>query len=106
MLMAAAFFVVRATVADPAQRAAFDRWYENEHLPDAVKSFGAIKAWRFWSLGEPAVHQAMYEFADGAALDRAMKGQDFKRLIADFNRDWPEVPRMRDTFVLAQTYEA
>jgi hypothetical protein len=35
-----------------------------------------------------------------------MKGQDFKRLIADFNRDWPDVPRMRDTFVLAQTYEA
>jgi hypothetical protein len=48
----------------------------------------------------------MYEFADEAALDRAMNGDDFKRLIADFNRDWPEVPRMRDTFVLAQTYEA
>ena len=48
----------------------------------------------------------MYEFADETALDRAMNGQDFKRLIADFNRDRPEVPRMRDTFVLAQTYEA
>jgi len=75
-------------------------------LPDAAKSFGAIKAWRFWSLSEPAIHHAMYEFADEAALDRAMKGENFKRLIADFNRDWPEVPRMRDTFVLAQTYEA
>jgi hypothetical protein len=31
----------------------------------------------------------MYEFADEAALDRAMKGDDFKRLIADFNRDGP-----------------
>ena len=45
--MPAAFFVVRATVADPARRAAFDKWYENEHLPDAVKSFGVKKAWRF-----------------------------------------------------------
>jgi hypothetical protein len=38
--MPAAYFVVRATVSDPAKRAAFDRWYSKEHLPDAVKSFG------------------------------------------------------------------
>ena len=41
--MPAAYFVVRATVPDPAKRAAFDRWYSKEHLPDAVKSFGAEK---------------------------------------------------------------
>jgi hypothetical protein len=43
-----AYFIVRATVSDPAQRAAFDTWYAQEHLPDAVKSFGAQKAWRFY----------------------------------------------------------
>ena len=32
------FFIVRATVPDPAQRAAFDKWYAEEHLPDAVKT--------------------------------------------------------------------
>lgn len=48
--MPQAYFVVRATVADPAKRAAFDAWYSREHMPDAVKSFGAEKAWRFWSL--------------------------------------------------------
>ena len=42
--MPAAFFVVRATVSDPARRAAFDAWYSREHLPDAMKSFGALKA--------------------------------------------------------------
>jgi hypothetical protein len=47
----AAYFVVRATVADPAKRGAFDAWYQNEHLPDAAKSFGVVKAWRFWSHG-------------------------------------------------------
>jgi hypothetical protein len=36
--MPAAFFVVRATVTDPAKRAAFDNWYAKEHLPDAMKS--------------------------------------------------------------------
>ena len=65
--MPAAFFVVRATVADPAKRKAFDEWYHREHLPDAVKAFGVKKAWRFWSASDPSVHQATYEFADRAA---------------------------------------
>ncbi|MGH6779897.1 MAG: hypothetical protein ACRECL_18120 [Bradyrhizobium sp.] len=103
--MPAAFFVVRATVTDAARRAAFDKWYENEHLPDAAKSFGVTKAWRFWSLSDPAVHQATYQFDDEAALERAVKGDDMKRLIADFNRDWPDVTRARDSFVLAQEFE-
>jgi hypothetical protein len=45
--MPAAYFVVRATVSDPAKRPAFDASYSREHLPDAVRSFGAEKAWRF-----------------------------------------------------------
>ena len=91
--MPAAYFVVRATVSDPAKRAAFDRWYSKEHLPDAAKSFGVEKAWRFWSISDPSLHQATYQFADQAALDRAMNGDDLKRLVADFNRDWPDITR-------------
>jgi len=102
--MPATFFVVRATVTDPSKRAAFDKWYENEHLPDAVKSWGVKKAWRFWSLTDPAVHQATYQFDGEASLERAMKGEDMKRLVADFNRDWPEVTRTRDTLALAQEF--
>jgi hypothetical protein len=104
--MPAAYFVVRATVADPAKRRAFDKWYQTEHLPDAAKSFGVTKAWRFWSLADPSLHQATYQFADEAALDRAMNGADMKRLVADFNRDWPDVTRTRETFVLAEEFVA
>jgi len=104
--MPAAFFVVRATVPDPTKREAFDRWYQNEHLPDAAKSFGAKKAWRFWSLTDPSIHQATYEFADEASLDRAIKGEDQKRLVDDFNRDWPEIKRTRETLVLAEEFSA
>mgnify|MGYP001793726212 CR=1 FL=1 len=68
--MPKAYFVVRATVADTAKRKAFDAWYAKEHLPDAVKVFGVRKAWRFWSVSNPALHEAMYEFANQAALDR------------------------------------
>ena len=67
--MPAAFFIVRATVSDPAKRQAFDAWYSREHLPDAVKSFGAVKAWRYWSLTDPSLHHAMYQFPDQAARD-------------------------------------
>jgi hypothetical protein len=102
--MPAAFFVVRATVADPAKRQAFGEWYSREHLPDAAKAFGVKKAWRFWSLTDPSLHVAMYEFADQASLDRAMKGEDLKRLVADFNRDWPNITRTREMLVLAEEF--
>ena len=102
--MSKAYFVVRSTVADSTKRQAFDKWYRTEHLPDASKSFGVKKAWRSWSLADPSVHQATYEFSDQASLERAMKGEDMKRLVADFNRDWPDVTRTRETFVLAEEF--
>lgn len=102
--MPAALFVVRAIVTDPNKRAAFDRWYETEHLPDAVKAFGVSKAWRFWSLDDPSLHQAMYQFDDEAKLNAMLKGDALQRLVADFNRDWPDVKRTRETLVLAQEF--
>ena len=99
---ARSLFVVRATVTDPAKREAFDAWYSRELLPDAMKSFGAAKAWRYWSATDPSLHHAMYQFTDQAALDRAIEGPDMKRLVADFNRDWPDVTRTREVLVLAE----
>src|SRR4026208_2514977 len=98
-------FIVRAAVADPAKRAAFDKWYAQEHLPDAVKTFGAQKAWRFWSESDPAVHPATYQLPDRASLDRAVTGEGMKRLVADFDRDWPGIPRQREIMTLAQEFE-
>ena len=100
------FFVVRATITDPARRAAFDRWYADEHLPDAAKTFGAQKAWRFWSESDPGVHQATYQFADRAALDYGTRPEVMRRLVADFEQAWPGVPRTREIMVLAQEWGA
>lgn len=102
--MAAAYLIVRAIVTDPAKRAAFDAWYSREHLPDATKSFGAQKAWRFWSATDPSLHQAMYQFADKAALERGTGGADNKRLVADFDRDWPGISRTREVLLLAEEF--
>jgi hypothetical protein len=99
-------FIVRSVVSDPAQRAAFDAWYRDDHLPKAVAAFGAEKAWRSWSTGDPAVHHAGYQFADRAALDRAVGSARMQELIAEFDRDWPQVERSRDILAVAQEWQA
>ncbi len=100
------FLTVRATVSDPAKRQAFDDWYHREHLPDAAKTFGAEKAWRFWSVTDPAVHLATYQFADLASLERATSGAEMKRMVADFDRAFPGVTRTREITTLAEEWGA
>ncbi|MGN6310857.1 MAG: hypothetical protein ACTHNN_15050 [Xanthobacteraceae bacterium] len=97
-------FVVRSVVLDEGKRAAFDAWYAREHLPDAIKSFGVKRAWRYWSKTDPSLHSAMYQFDDLASLEAAAGGAEMKRLIADFDRDWPDVKRSRDILSLAEEY--
>jgi hypothetical protein len=43
---------------------------------------------------------------DQAALDRAIEGPEMTRLVADFNRDWPDVTRTREVLVLAEELAA
>ena len=96
--------LIRANVPDESKRAAFDARYSREHLPDAVKSFGSKRTWRYWLANDSAVHLAMYEFPDRASLDAVAGGEEMKRLVKDFDRDWPEVKRSRDILVLAEEW--
>ena len=92
-----ACFIVRAQLTDAALRQEFDRWYQEEHLPDAAKAFKAQRAWRGWSEVDASVHYAFYEFDDVARV-RAIPGSDaLKRLVAEFDRVWGDkVTRSRD----------
>jgi hypothetical protein len=104
--MPATLFLVRAVVA-PALRDKFDRWYSADHLPWAIRVFKCDKAWRFWSEVEEGVHYAVYRFADKAACDAALASAEFKEMVADFSRTWPEgVARTRDVVTLAEEREA
>jgi len=96
-------FVVRARIEDPSLRDAFDRWYQDDHLPAAVKAFGARSAWRAWSEDDPAVHVAVYEF-DDVAQARAIPGSAvLKALAADFDRAWgKKVVRERESLRVVQ----
>jgi len=100
--MPATFFLVRAVVTEPL-RVKFDHWYSADHLPWAIRIFHCDKAWRFWSETEPGVHYAVYRFADKASCDAALGSAEFKELVADFTRTWPEgVTRTRDIVTLVE----
>ena len=91
-----AFLIVRAEV-DPSVRDAFDTWYRDEHLPDAVNVFSAVGAWRGWSDVDDNVHMAFYEFAELADVNRVMGSDALKQLIAEFDRNWlGKVTRTRE----------
>jgi hypothetical protein len=92
-----AYFIVRAQVENAAVKDAFDRWYQVEHLPDALKAFNARRAWRGWSAVVPSVHFAFYEF-DDMARAQAIQGSDaLKRLVVEFDRVWgDQITRSRD----------
>jgi hypothetical protein len=97
-----AYFMVRAIVDEPL-RQKFEHWYATDHLPRALADFKAEKAWRFWSTLDAAVHYAVYQFADMATLDTAMKSDALKALIVDFDQTWPSgVTRTRDILTRAE----
>ena len=102
-----AVFMVRARIADAAIKEAFDRWYRDDHLPDALKSFRARRAWRGWSDVDACVHYAWYEFDDLASANAIVGSEAFKRLVADFDRAWgDQVARSRDFVSVVQSMEA
>jgi len=73
-----ALLIVQADIPNEADRAPFDDWYDR-HMPDAVRAFGALHAWRAWSRTNPSKHTAFYEFSSLEAANAAMRspGQEF-----------------------------
>ena len=80
--------------------------FDSEQRREAVDRLLAEHRELTARLSDPAVHQVMYQSDDVAAIERAVSGAEMQRLIADFNRDWPDVTRTRESFVLAQTVPA
>jgi len=96
-----AWLVVRAVVAE-ADRRDFDHWYRTEHLPDALRAFAAIKAWRGWSRTDPSVHFAFYQFAGVAAAEAVANSPTIRTLIAEFDARWgTRVSRTREIIEVA-----
>lgn len=97
-----AYLIVRAEVGE-ADRAAFDRWYETEHLPDAKRAFDTLSARRGWSDVTPGVHVAIYEFPSLARAREVLASTAIKSLIAEFDRVWQgRVTRTREVVGITQ----
>ena len=98
-----AYLMVRAEVPE-SDRAAFDRWYADEHLPDAKAAFNVAKAFRGWS--DDGAHLAFYAFADMAAAEKATNSEAIAALIAEFDRVWQDrVTRTRRIVDIAQVLD-
>jgi hypothetical protein len=101
--MGKALLMVRAELDEPADRPAFDRWYETEHLPDALELFQAERAWRCWSETAPSAHYAFYQFAGVEAAQSVLASDGMRGLIREFDRAWgTRVRRTRDILHIVQ----
>ena len=98
-----AYLLVRAEVEENS-REGFDIWYQNEHLPSALKEFkDAIGAWRAWSDVEDGIHLAFYEFEDLESAHKLLNSELMKEFIKEFDRHWlGKVIRTRDVFEVKQ----
>lgn len=79
---------VRATV-EPAHEEEFNRWYNEEHIPDVLKLIpGCLSAARYRVLDGDESHQymAMYRFVSEAALRSALQGGEIKELIRRYDK--------------------
>jgi antibiotic biosynthesis monooxygenase (ABM) superfamily enzyme len=79
---------VRATV-EPAHEEEFNRWYNEEHIPDVLKLIpGCLGAARYRVLDGDGSHQymAVYRFTSEAALRSALQGSEIKELIRRYDQ--------------------
>jgi uncharacterized protein (DUF1330 family) len=99
--MATALFTVKATIT-PAQEAAFNRWYNEEHCPQLLQYQGALGARRYKAiLGEDKYqYMAVYEFEDEATLRRFLDSEHFAQLKRDYDASFGAVSeRARAAYV-------
>ena len=90
--MAIGLFVVRATITADRE-AAFNRWYNEEHLPQVLRYNGAVSGRRYRKLtGEDRYqYMAVYEFASEEVLQQFLKSDALRDLRAEYDRHFGDV---------------
>ena len=90
--MAVGLFVVRATITKDRE-AAFNKWYNEEHLPQVLCYNGAVSGRRYRKVaGEDKYeYMAVYEFASEAVLQEFLKSDALKDLRAAYDKHFGAV---------------
>ena len=99
--MAVVIFVVRANV-NKDKEVAFNKWYNEEHVPQLLRYNGAVSARRYKKIlgDEKYEYMAVYEFANEAVFAGFQKSDDLNQLIRDYNANFGEVSqRERSAYV-------
>jgi antibiotic biosynthesis monooxygenase (ABM) superfamily enzyme len=94
--MATTLFIVKATIP-PDKEAAFNRWYNEEHVPQVLQFPGLVSARRYKSLeGEDKYqYMAVYELQDEATYQRLMASDHMKLLRKEYDAHFPMSERTR-----------
>jgi antibiotic biosynthesis monooxygenase (ABM) superfamily enzyme len=82
------FLAVRATVT-PEREDEFNRWYNAEHVPDAVNMLSScLGASRYKVVDGDGSHQyiALYAFRSAAELEAAIRSAEMKELIRRYDK--------------------
>jgi hypothetical protein len=99
--MATVLFVVKATITRDREDA-FNRWYNEEHVPQFLRFPGAVSARRYRAImGEDRFqYMAVYEVQDEATFRRLMDSEHMKQLRADYDATFgPVSERARFAYV-------
>jgi Domain of unknown function (DUF4286) len=88
-VMAVTLFMVQATISKD-QEAAFNRWYNEEHVPQVLQFNGAVSGRRYKKiLGEGAFeYMALYEFASEEVFRRFLASDHLKTLVKDYDANF------------------
>lgn len=89
-------FVVKA-VPPKGKETEFNRWYNEQHIPDVLKFPGLVSARRYKAIaGEDRFeYMAVYEVKDEATYRSLMASEHMKYLVADYDKHFPNSERMR-----------
>jgi hypothetical protein len=87
--MAVVLFVVRATISKDKE-AAFNTWYNNEHVPQVLQFNGAVSGRRYKRiLGDDKYeYMAVYEFASEEVFKEFQQSDHLKALRADYDKNF------------------
>jgi hypothetical protein len=83
---------VRATITRERE-ASFNKWYNEEHLPQVLRYNGAISGRRYRKVvgDDKYQYMAVYEFASEAVLQQFLKSPALSELRAEYDRHFGEV---------------
>lgn len=85
--MAVTVFMVRATITKE-QEAAFNKWYDEEHVPQVLQYNGAISGRRYKRImgDDKYDYMALYEFKSEAVFREFQESGHLRELKADYDK--------------------